>query len=171
MNKAASLLPVISRSPNYLFADLLIFLQAKYGRKACWPYPGALLPNGYSTVFVRGGIGKDKKMAGHRLAYIMRIGDIPKGLVLDHLCKNPACVNPWHLEPVTQRENVRRSNSLSGIKSRQTHCIRGHALSGNNLMLIPHKDYFLRRCRTCSNVAQNRRRGVKALAEAQGYGG
>ncbi len=45
----------------------------------------------------------------HRVAWEMLIGPIPDGLTLDHLCRNPGCVNPAHLEPVTQAENNRRA--------------------------------------------------------------
>ena len=58
---------------------------------------------GYSRFRVNG-----QMTYGHRAAYEMVRGPIPDGLVLDHLCRNPPCVNPGHLEPVTDLENIRR---------------------------------------------------------------
>lgn len=79
----------------------------------------------------------------HRVAYELFVGDIPEGLVLDHLCGNGGCVNPAHLEPVTQDENRRRQ------VERQTHCRHGHPLSGENLALV-------RVCRTCRSATEQR---------------
>jgi len=65
----------------------------------------------------------------HRLAYELVIGVIPKGLVLDHLCKRRNCVKPTHLEAVTNLENIERG--LVGA-SRRTHCEHGHPLNEAN---------------------------------------
>lgn len=63
----------------------------------------------------------------HRVAWMVTNGLIPVGLVLDHLCRNHLCVNPDHLEVVTNRENIMRGNSLPARNARKTHCIRGHS--------------------------------------------
>lgn len=81
--------------------------------------------------------------SAHRAAYELFVGEIPEGLVLDHLCGNAACVNPSHLEPVTQKENRRRQ------QLRQTHCRNGHELAGANLALV-------RVCRTCRSATLHR---------------
>lgn len=61
----------------------------------------------------------------HRLAFRLFKGAIPAGYQVDHLCRNPRCVNPWHLEAVTPGENVRRSDA--GARERaKTHCSNGH---------------------------------------------
>lgn len=65
---------------------------------------------------------KPRTFLAHRVAYQMFVGDIPKGLVLDHKCKTPLCVNPTHLDPVTQKENMHRGNGPCAINKRKAHC-------------------------------------------------
>ena len=76
------------------------------GLFACWPWLAATDGRGYGRIG-RGRAGTGM-MPAHRVWYEHLIGPIPKGLVTDHLCRNPICVNPLHLEPVTHAENVRR---------------------------------------------------------------
>ena len=70
----------------------------------CWLFTGPL--NGTGYVIVPGFDSKSER--GHRLTYQFFRGPVPPGLVLDHLCRVRHCLNPYHLEPVTQGENVRR---------------------------------------------------------------
>lgn len=87
----------------------------------CWEWQGSR-NNGYGFIRV------DYRLVGaHRVSYQEFVGEIPAGLTLDHLCRNPPCINPAHLEPVTNAENIRRSAVL------RTHCVRGHLLAGDNL--------------------------------------
>lgn len=72
----------------------------------CWEWIGSIDAKGYGHKFSG---GKTKK--AHRLVYEMYKGSIPEGMHLDHLCKNTSCVNPEHLEPVTNQTNVRRSST------------------------------------------------------------
>lgn len=75
-----------------------------------------------------------------------RAGPIPDGLDLDHLCRNRACVNPAHLEPVTRQQNIQRS-PLVGAK---THCAKGHAYDEANTGWTKNHNGNLRRwCRAC----------------------
>lgn len=69
-----------------------------------------------------------RQMRAHRAAYILANGNIPEGLTVDHLCGRPLCVNPFHLEAVTNAENIRRGNSPTAILSRRGVCKRGHLL-------------------------------------------
>lgn len=111
----------------------------------CWVWNGSRTPNGYGTF--RDG---DKGHCAHRLSYQLIKGDIPTGLVLDHLCRNKACVNPDHLEPVTYSENVKRGDHtkkrMNNHNKNKTHCNKGHPLSGNNLYV---SKLGRRHCKQC----------------------
>lgn len=89
----------------------------------CWMWAGTLNRDGYGTVSHHG-----RLWMAHRLAYFAFKGDIPRGLVMDHLCRNRACVNPDHLEPVTDRVNILRGEGLAAAHYRKERCVRGHIL-------------------------------------------
>jgi hypothetical protein len=72
---------------------------------ACWPWVGAKSHDGYA----RFRTSDARTIIAHRMAYEMRVGPIPEGLTLDHLCRNKLCMNPAHLEAVTRRENMLRA--------------------------------------------------------------
>ena len=91
---------------------------------SCWIWKQCPDSRGYGTFYV----GK-RPYRAHRWAYEHFVGKVPDGLVLDHTCKTPLCVNPDHLEPVTQRENVMRGASPLALKARQKLCMRGHELT------------------------------------------
>lgn len=76
----------------------------------CWEWDGKLHPDGYATVKVRID-GEPKTMMAHRWVYEREVGPIPDGMQLDHLCRNRGCVNPQHLEPVTNFENALRGDA------------------------------------------------------------
>lgn len=76
----------------------------KAGPDECWLYRGTILNTGYGQI----SFGRRHRESAHRFAYADLVGPIPEGLTIDHLCFVRACVNPAHLEPVTQFENTRR---------------------------------------------------------------
>jgi hypothetical protein len=110
----------------------------------CWIWHGDSVNGGYGRTSVDG-----RKWLVHRAAYHAWVGDIPKGLTIDHLCKQPSCCNPQHMEPVTMKENIMRGDSFSRINAEKVECKRGHPLSGDNL--YRYKD-GRRDCRTCMDI-------------------
>src|SRR5438105_11185649 len=87
----------------------------------CWWWRAGVFSSGYGAFSYKG-----QNREAHRFSYEQIRGPIPDSLPLDHLCKNTLCVNPDHLEPVTPKENNRRSNSPSALHMKKTHCPRGH---------------------------------------------
>lgn len=107
----------------------------------CWQWIGNKTGLGYGYIKCDG-----RRRLAHRVAYELHRGPIPDGLVLDHLCRHSWCVNPYHLEAVTQGENTRRGVGISVRNARKTHCPQGHPYSGNNVRYHANGD---RICRTC----------------------
>lgn len=114
---------------------------------SCWYWDGYKIDSGYGRFSYNG-----KNIYSHRFAYELYKGNIPNGLVIDHLCKNTSCVNPDHLRAVTQRENVNSGNT-GIINKSKTHCPKGHEYNEENTYID--KDNS-RRCRICAEVIRRR---------------
>lgn len=99
----------------------------------CWEWTSTTLPGGYGTFRVAPQSRPDlqQKAVAHRVAYQLEVGPIPNGLQLDHLCRNRSCVNPAHLEAVTQQENIRRGEVGRNMSDKKC-CPKGHAYSSDN---------------------------------------
>lgn len=94
---------------------------------SCWNWIGSDTGRGYGSFW-----DGNKCVRAHRWSYERFVGQIPGGLTIDHLCRNTLCVNPKHLEPVTQWENMMRGNSIQAKNARKTHCKRGHEFTEAN---------------------------------------
>jgi hypothetical protein len=126
----------------------------------CWLWTGATTRrvNGYGRFSVAG-----RLTLAHRFAYEYVRGPIPVGLEIDHLCRKPPCVNPWHLEPVTRSINVRRGRAIERSIARnraKTHCPHGHPYDEANTYVAP---TGYRQCRVCKADA-NQRHDLKRRA-------
>ena len=114
--------------------------------EGCWLWTAHRNQKGYGIFW----FSKPKRgVSAHRFAYELASGPIPDGLQLDHLCRNPTCVRPDHLEPVTALENTRRGRK--GVL--YTACAQGHAMTSSNTLVHNTKRGVSRKCRQCQALA------------------
>jgi hypothetical protein len=118
-------------------------IDTSAGPSGCWPWQLSTASHGYGRVLLNG-----RTWAVHVLAYESRVGPVPTGLELDHLCGNKACCNPAHLEPVTHRVNILRADTPATVNAAKTHCPQGHEYTPENTWRV--KDGF-RRCKICQH--------------------
>ena len=109
----------------------------------CWVWSGRLDKRGYGRIGAKG-----KTQLAHRVGYELFVGPIPLGHDLDHLCKNPKCVNPDHLNTLPPSDHYGQGNR------EKTHCLRGHPFDEANTYLTPSGD---RMCRICRRIHDKRR--------------
>lgn len=119
---------------------------------ACWEWIGAGARVGLGYGVFWDGEQRVMKMA-YRYGYERFIGPIPEGMHMDHLCRNPRCVNPMHVEAVTPKLNVLRGLSPMANHARKTHCPQGHPLT----LQRTDRNGSGRRCRPCEREREKRR--------------
>ena len=117
----------------------------------CWVWTAYTRRDGYGRIK----IGR-KMFLSHRKSFLWSRGYLTEGLQIDHLCRNHSCVNPDHLEEVTQRENILRGEGKCAMQARQTHCVRGHELTEENTRR--RLDYPAKRlCKKCAKIRDHSR--------------
>jgi hypothetical protein len=127
---------------------------------SCWIWTGYVNKQGYGCFSIKHGDSVFSRNA-HRLAYAMFWGEPPKHLCIDHTCRTRACVNPYHLRAITNRTNILIGECNAAKNSRKTHCVNGHPLEGDNVLLVRGTD---RSCRMCAKIRKQewkRRTAVK----------
>ena len=153
---ALARLPTGTRGPKTSL--LRTALAGRTNFDECWPWPGRIGQNGYGIAtrpVSRTGT------SAHRLVWEVLYGPVRGTQQVDHLCHDPAlcrggndcphrrCVNPTHLALATPQENTHRSNAVSAVNARKTHCHKGHEFSPDNTYIDPHGR---RACRTCQRA-------------------
>lgn len=133
------------------------FLQKVDKAGECWVWTSTKDRMGYGKFWVR---GLQKSLLAHRVAFMWYVGPIPKGFDIDHLCRNPSCVRPDHLEPVTRAENLRRG--LRGVLT--THCPYGHDYSLPGNVYLNKRGH--RHCAVCTRERQRRYHARKRAEKA-----
>lgn len=115
----------------------------------CWNYTRHLNKGGYGAI-TTSKFGSIHEKYIHRAMYRFLIGPIPKGLHIDHLCRNRGCGNPMHMEAVTAAVNVLRGVGPCSINAGKTHCSNGHPYDGHNLIIKKRRTGLVyRACRIC----------------------
>jgi hypothetical protein len=124
----------------------------------CWNWTGPQFADGYGHCSK--GTGRRYDQRAYRRMYQMLIGDPPTGLQLDHLCRNRLCCNPWHLEPVTQQENIRRGAHAAP----RTHCPQGHEFTPENTRTYRGTKHCIECNRAASRRSHAKKKGASASA-------
>ena len=127
----------------------------KDAENGCWLWTASVSRHGY------GKFGKGKQGEGwdraYRVAYRLVVGPIPEGLEFDHLCRNPSCVNPAHLQLVSHRDNMLRGNTFGAANAFKTHCPQGHPYDlFNTYFHLNKKKKWQNWCRQCATCRKKR---------------
>lgn len=123
----------------------------------CWWWVGAVDAEGYGHVTING-----KTQRAHRAVLVAVGRPVPRNLTTDHLCRNRSCVNPAHLEAVSNKDNVLRGAGPTAQNARSTHCTRGHS-DWRVIRNGPRKGKRVcRRCATARVVAAYHRKNPNA---------
>lgn len=111
----------LALEPDHIRARLMS--KVRISENGCWLWRAYRTKDGYGHFSIA-----DRMLEAHRVAWELDRGAIPAGLEIDHICKNPSCVNPQHMELVTHAENLRRGDGWGGKHFKKQTCIHGHAM-------------------------------------------
>lgn len=120
----------------------------------CWEWAGCLGWRGYGRIRYNG-----RMQQAHRISYEHSVSPIPEGMHVDHICRNPRCVNWHHLRLVTPRQNVlENSAGLAAANVIKTQCLHGHLYTEENTYTGTRPDgRIYRQCRACGRAKWRRR--------------
>lgn len=118
----------------------------------CWTWDKGRTGEGYGAFSPT---GRGSTGLAHRWSYARANGPIPKGMVLDHVCRVRHCVNPEHLEVVTSKENTMRGKTAAAMNAAKTHCVNGHEFTEENTYIHGSR----RQCKTCKKLRKRASRG------------
>lgn len=118
------------------------------GPGECWSWKACKNRDGYGTVRFLG-----VSRLAHRIAFLLVRGEIPKGMQIDHVCRNRWCVNPLHMDIVTSSENTKRARPWHPELAK-THCPKRHPYDDKNTKRDRRGHRF---CRACHAEDQRRR--------------
>ena len=126
-----------------------------YSPEGCWLWTGHLnlKDNGYGQMQFNSIVSSAHRWSA--LAYGL-ITSIHEDILVLHRCDVKRCVNPEHLEAVTGKENVLRGISPVSFQAKQTHCLRGHLLSGDNIF-TGRSRASRRICKICERIRASRK--------------
>lgn len=127
----------------------------------CWQWTGKLRTGGLGGGGGYAPFWDGRATYAHRYMVEARYGPVPKGMQVDHLCRNRGCVNPDHLEIVTPQVNQLRGTSFAPRNASKTHCDSGHEFTPANTYMENGK---MRKCRRCRADAEARRRALRRAA-------
>ena len=162
---------VVTRLPSGELVGKMEKKEVGRGRKPKNEWQFKVSEPGNCWIWLRGTSGKGygafpggpiPGARAHRKYFMILVGPIEKALVLDHLCRMPACVNPAHLEPVSNKENILRGFGMSAMNSIKTACKRGHLFTQENTRYIA----SWRACRECQRM-YGRKAWIKSRLEAR----
>lgn len=148
-------IPVNRKLLTRFFSRVRIDPAVTFKGVPCWLWTGSTL-SGYGRFSVKGATEN-----AHRIAFGMFVYVLLPRRYADHLCRNRICVNPVHVDDVTNRINILRGEGMGARNARKTHCIHGHEFTPENTYTCPNTTY--RECKTCMELRNERLKQARQL--------